>query len=306
MLRPGYPDLIVLLPRGVVRIHLTQVEVALGVLDARAVVGPERVADRVHVDRHFGGVDLRRNGSVHEDLADGLRRVRAREHAAVGIDRRPRDAVRLLEVGDRRACRGVLHEGVPDRRGHLERHHAVARRVVAVAGPDARDDRRRIRICGRRHVAQGEEVLGLVAGAGLESCGPACAAGHDLVLAPPVVLRGIGVSGQDVGHDVGGRRRRRVGDSWDLQRHDRIAPVVDDREDQVALDQRAAIGDGAVGRRQVRRMNFHGADPDGDARVGVRRELQPEVLGALHDVRDAVDRGGLHGRDVKRVLKGLA
>ena len=90
-----------------------------------------------------------------------------------------------------------------------------------------------------------------------------------------------------------------------LERPNDVALRVRDGQDHGALDESPCVGYGAIRRHEVGRPDLDCSDADRHAGIRVRGEGQPEVLRSLHQVVDAVDRGGLHSRDVERVLDGL-
>ena len=154
-----------------------------------------------------------RIGGLHvgaHELDHGRRRVLAGQEAAHRVDRDLGHAVGSAEVVDRQLVeRGDLgHVVVPDERRPIGREHVLDRAEVAVADPDAGDDRAVrvfgiVRIAGE--VAVGLEVLEVVRGPGLQrGRTPPAVIGLELEARAPQRVGGwVGVVGQDVGDEVG-------------------------------------------------------------------------------------------------------
>ena len=150
--------------------------------------------------------------AVDEHLVDGLGRELGRAHAAPGVDvglddaRRPLRSPgsaswRSLPAGSRATSarpRPSTGPGCPASSAgepSLLPAHAPTTSAYSPACSSG--------LGRRRDVAERDEVLGVVVGAGLERRRSAAARSLQRELAPDRVLLRVGVAGQDVGHDVG-------------------------------------------------------------------------------------------------------
>ncbi len=239
----------------------------------------------------------------------------AGQEAAHRVDRDLGHAVGLTEVVDRQlvVSGDLCHVVVPDERRPIGREHVLDRAEVAVADPDAGDDRAGrvigvVRVAGE--VAVGLEVLEVVRGPGLQRGRPPAAIfGLELeARAPQRVGGGVGVVGQDVRDEV---RRGRGEDLVAVAGIggvvvDDVAVRVLDALDEVRLHQPALVRDRAVCAGQIDLVNAEG--PEGQRRhrelaVVAWIELEAEPLGHGDHVLGTDELLRLRDRDVQRVLQ---
>ena len=266
-----------------------------------------------------GRIDLVRRARLGAGDEQGRRArpgPRSRRTTGPRVDGGADKTRRLMERGHRPAAGVVAHERAPQGSGRGERggrRLGSGVRVVAVAHPDADDETRMIAVGRRRQVAVRRQVARLVRRPGLDRSRPigaALAVVERELCRPDRVLLLVGVAGQDVGDLVGGLRR-------DGLRAGRIRRLPDDRavrpldlEDHLRRQPVAAVGQPAVGRGEVERSHLDRPDRAGESGLQVRLpaagEPDAECLGRLVDLAVADPLEGPDGRDVERVLEGLA
>ena len=220
-------------------------------------------------------------GRKYSDTVSGRERpgFQAGERVDLGRDEALR---RPLELGDLLALADLGQDRRPERGGRVERELAVVGRVVAVAHPDTDRERRRLLVGRRGDEAVGRDVAVVARRAGLVGGRAAGLAVVDRPLAPERVDLLVGVAGEDVGHDVGGPG---ADDAGALgrglgRRPDDLAVRVEDRADDPARHQHAAVGDRAVCAEQVDRMDLERPDAHRQDRHGRLRDRSGRIPGS--------------------------